>query len=322
MKPFGLAEMKVKAFIFLILFFLLPCPVSAEEITAEPKNRIVVIEEQSQFNLAQGFFHEEDYFRAITEYKRFIFFFPNSSLLEMAYFKVGEAEYKRKRWNDAIDAFHKLKEKFPEGDLVERSYFLSGMSYFHQKNYSYSRKYFKKVIEITEQKELLNNARLQIALGWIEEEKWQKALDSIEEIEEESSLRGFADTIASGINEIENLPLKSPGIAGTLAAVVPGSGHFYTGRTKDGIIAFLINGAFIWGAVESYNNENYALAGILTFFEVGWYLGNIYSAVGSAHKYNKQMKDRYIRNIYNKHSFSFHIDPVQKSFYLNYCFRF
>jgi len=316
-----LAEMKVKPFIFLIPFFLLTCSVSAEEINPETYNR-VIIEEHSQFNLAQLFFHEEDYFRAITEYKRFIYFFPQSSLLEMAYFKVGEAHYKGERWKDAIDAFEKLREKFPQGDITDRSYYFSGMSYFHQKNYNYSRKYFKKIIRLTKENKLLNDARLQIALSWIEEEKWQNALDSIGEIDEESSLRGFADNIAFGLDEIDKLPLKSPVIAGTLAAVVPGSGHFYTGRKKDGITAFLINGAFIWGAIESYNNENYAVAGILTFFELGWYLGNIYSAVGSAHKYNKRMKDGYIRNLYDRKGLSLHIDPVNKSYCLRFGFRF
>ena len=91
-----------------------------------------------------------------------------------------------------------------------------------------------------------------------------------------------------------------PGLAGTLAAVLPGSGHFYTGRKRDGTVAFLLNAAFIWGAVESYNKENYALGGILTFFELGWYFGNIYSAVSSAHKYNRRLKDEYIKSLKEK----------------------
>jgi hypothetical protein len=36
------------------------------------------------------------------------------------------------------------------------------------------------------------------------------------------------------------------------------------------------------------------VGGILTFFELGWYSGNIYSAVSSAHKYNRERKKEYL----------------------------
>jgi hypothetical protein len=36
------------------------------------------------------------------------------------------------------------------------------------------------------------------------------------------------------------------------------------------------------------------VGGILTFFELGWYSGNIYSAVSGAHKYNRNKKKEYL----------------------------
>jgi len=159
-------------------------------------------------------------------------------------------------------------------------------------------------------------------MSYVEEEKWRKALDTFKTIGDESGLYHIAENFVSGIQEIDKLPLKSPGLAGTLAAILPGSGHFYTGRVRDGVTAFLLNGVFIWGAVESYNNEDYAVAGILTFFELGWYFGNIYSATSSAHKYNKRLKDGYIRDLKEKKGVSLHINPVDKSYYMAFNFRF
>lgn len=315
------------SFIYFMLFFTIPslffsCPALAEELKSETHNKTLIIDETSQFNLAGQFFNEGDYFRAITEYKRFIYFFPESNLLETAYFKIGEAYFKGKRWKQAIHAFDGLREKFPGGKLTDRSYYLSGMTYFYEKDYSSSRKQFKKIIDSFTASELIDDAMLYMAMSYVEEEKWQEALDGLRGIEKKSNLYHFAENFASGLQNIDKLPLKSPALAGTLAAILPGSGHLYTEREKDGITAFLLNGAFIWGAVESYNNENYAVAGILTFFELGWYFGNIYSAVNSAHKYNKRLKNEYIKDLKEKNGFSFGISSIDKSHYLTFNFRF
>ena len=310
----------IRLFIISSLFF--SCSVLAEELKPETHNKALIIDETSQFNLAGQFFNEGDYFRAITEYKRFIYFFPESSLLEMVYFKIGEAYFKGKRWEDAIHAFERLREEFPEGKLTDRTYYLGGMVYFYKKDYSSSRKQFKKIIDSFTASELIDDAILQIAMSYVEEEKWLEALGSFRGIGKESNLYHFAENFASGLGEMDKLPLKSPALAGTLAAILPGSGHFYTGREKDGITAFSLNGAFIWGAVESYNNKNYAVAGILAFFELGWYFGNIYSAVNSTHKYNKRLKDGYIKSLKEKRGISLGINPVDKSYYLAFNFYF
>jgi hypothetical protein len=46
----------------------------------------------------------------------------------------------------------------------------------------------------------------------------------------------------------------------------------------------------------SGQHDNYVVGGILTFFELGWYSGNIYSAVASAHKYNKKRGSNTLMN--------------------------
>ncbi|MCJ7809422.1 MAG: hypothetical protein MUP26_04080, partial [Desulfobulbaceae bacterium] len=38
------------------------------------------------------------------------------------------------------------------------------------------------------------------------------------------------------------------------------------------------------------------LGGILAFFELGWYAGNIYSAVNGAHKYNRKVRDDFSKS--------------------------
>ena len=78
-----------------------------------------------------------------------------------------------------------------------------------------------------------------------------------------------------------------------MAAMLPGLGHVYTKRYQDATVAFLLNGLFIWGAVEAFNEDLDVLGGLLLFVEAGWYAGNIYSAVNATHKYNKKTKDEF-----------------------------
>jgi len=86
------------------------------------------------------------------------------------------------------------------------------------------------------------------------------------------------------------LPSKNPTTAGVLA-VVPGLGHLYCNRPKDAVVAFLLNGLTIWAAIEAFDEDLDVLGGVLLLLESGWYTGNIYSAVNSAHKYNRKVRN-------------------------------
>ncbi len=56
--------------------------------------------------------------------------------------------------------------------------------------------------------------------------------------------------------------------------------------------------------VEAFQHKSYVVGGILTFFELGWYSGNIYSAVSSAHKYNQKKKREYLDSLEKDERFS------------------
>ena len=62
-------------------------------------------------------------------------------------------------------------------------------------------------------------------------------------------------------------------------------------------MALALNGAFIFGAVEAWENENFALAGILSLFELGWYGGNIYNAMNNAQLYNRRQRDSFLEQL-------------------------
>jgi hypothetical protein len=72
--------------------------------------------------------------------------------------------------------------------------------------------------------------------------------------------------------------------------------------------------------VEAFQHNQNVIGGILTFFELGWYSGNIYSAVASAHKYNRKMKQEYLDNLERGFSLRFSFEGKSPVFSLRYAF--
>ncbi len=85
---------------------------------------------------------------------------------------------------------------------------------------------------------------------------------------------------------------KSPALAGSLSALLPGAGQAYCGRWRDASIALLVNALLVGTAVEAYDHDRPWLGTTTAVFGAGWYLGNIYSAVNSAHKHNETRRAR------------------------------
>jgi tetratricopeptide (TPR) repeat protein len=189
------------------------------------------------------------------------------------------------------------------------------------KRYTHALSTFEKLIK-SKSTDFTDKALYQSAIVLVEIEEWQQARQTFSSVPKDSPLAKSASVIASELLHIDDLPKKSPAMAGTLAAILPGAGHLYTERPRDALEAFLLNGAFILGAIELFRHENYVAGGIVTFFEIGWYTGNIYSAVSSAHKYNKRAREDFIEHLKEISSVSLQHDRKTSSSYLMLSFTF
>jgi tetratricopeptide (TPR) repeat protein len=252
------------------------------------------IDEKTQIGLGDYFFQDGDYYRAITEYKRFLFLFPQGLRVEEALWKITSSYFEGKKWEEALSAADDLLAKFPASPWAPEALLLKGRCWAEKKDYSQARSFFHQAEEAAPGKAVASEAQWQIALSYVREERWKEAASEFRKVNPNSKLYPKADFFAQGLDRIDEAPQKSPTAAGILAALLPGAGHLYSERYRDAAIALALNGAFIWGIVEAFEHRNYAVGGILTFFELGWYSGNIYSAVSSAHKYNRNKKKEYL----------------------------
>lgn len=96
---------------------------------------------------------------------------------------------------------------------------------------------------------------------------------------------------------------KSPAVGGVLSAVLPGSGYLYAGKPSTALTSFIVNGLFIWSAVEMFSDRKYAVGGTISFIGIGWYLGNIKGSINSVESYNKALEQSVLRNLAEKAGF-------------------
>ena len=254
----------------------------------------VLLEPERQFQFAEHYFQEGEYYRAIGEYKRFIYFFPEAKQVELARYRIGLAYLEGEQYQEAIQAFKKLIDEYQTSAHAINSHFRISEAYIHLKNYDEALINLENLITIAPDQGIKDEAYYQC--GWIYLEKglWEDAQTCFDKISAISRKKYRLEQLQKELDKKKLLKRKSPFIAGLLA-IVPGSGHLYCERYRDALVSFLVNGALIFAAYEAFDNDQNALGGIISFVEVGFYSGNIYSAISSAHKYNRDEKKRFFR---------------------------
>jgi outer membrane protein assembly factor BamD (BamD/ComL family) len=271
------------------------------------------------FGFAESLFEEEDYYRAIGEYKRFIFLYPGDALAAKGAKRIAEAYYKAKRWQESIVACDRFLSDFPHSPLYFEVLYMKSQAERKDKRYDDALRTLE-IIIAAQIPSYTDKALYQKAFVMLDMADWQSARNAFLQVPKESPLFPSASSIADSLIERDRLPKKSPGVAGILAALLPGAGHLYVERPQDALVALLLNSAFIWGAIELFQHDNYMAGGVLTFFEFGWYSGNIYSAVSSAHKHNRGKEEEFLRDLKGRFSISFYYNHIGPGILL--CKRF
>lgn len=281
---------------------------------ADPENNA-----DQQIGFADALFEEGDYFRSITEYKRFLFNYPSDPRIEKARYLIAQSYFRAGRWQEAEEAFTSFLERYPSGPFTYDALYFKALAEKNAKKYDQALSTLG-VLEKISSGEVRDRAVYQRGLILIDRAEWNGARGAFTGITASSKLYPSARVLAQGLENADQLPRKDPRVAGALAAVLPGAGHLYADRPRDAAVAFLLNAAFIAAAIELFRHDDNITGGIVTFFELGWYAGNIYSAVNSAHKYNERVKAEFIQRLKENSALTF--CPDQKGISIMYSFRF
>jgi tetratricopeptide (TPR) repeat protein len=270
--------MSGKIFIGVLFLFLLPSLVWSNP--AEPLSS-----EESQFAFADHLLQNHDHFRAITEFKRYLFLYPSGAKANEANYLLGEALLQTKSYQEAVNHWDRVLQQTPDTPFKEEIQYKTGRTFWELGREDKAMDLWGKILQ-EGQSPIKPTAARAVLWGLIKQKRYDSARLQLKNSPLKDSEKEVHEAF---FQKAEKLSYKSPTEAGILAAILPGAGHLYLDRRQDAAIDFSINGLFTWAAVSSFQQGNSGLGALLTIIELAWYSGNIYSAVNSAHKLNRKM---------------------------------
>lgn len=243
---------------------------------------------------------EQEYYRAITEYKKYLILFPESEKCDYVRFRIGTAYYSGEEYEQAVKVFASLKHKdLMSGYSIESNYF-EALSDWKLNRLEEARLTFRELANTYPQSEYAPLALAGGALVALEKEDIAAGRTELTRfIENYPEHPGWTRVrrARAMLDQHNELPRKSRILAGVLSAILPGSGYIYAGHHKDGITSLLINGLAFAGIATAIQNENFAVAGIVAGVGLPFYVGNIYGSANAAKKWNIAVREEHRNKI-------------------------
>ena len=253
-----------------------------------------------QYRYAEHLFESGDYQAARREYKRLLFYQPDTEFKDVADYRIAASYYYQNRPERAEHLFREFLVVHPNSPFRFQSRLMIGQLQFDAGAYSLARTTLFELLHSSEDTEVGAAARYLRGWCYIYTSDWNRAISELRQVDTlqtdaspEKNARRLADTLL----KTTPLPHKSPQIAGWLSTAVPGSGQLYVGRVKEGILAAALSGTFIYLVADAIRERRYVdCAGISL---VGWrfYWGNRNDAQRFAFEYNSQQARELIETL-------------------------
>ena len=284
----------------------------------------LIITSGMQYEYALELFETQDYDTAIVEFKRFVHFFPESEYLDQAEYNIAVCLFNMNKYHEAARAFNEIIIKDQDNDIIEKAVFFQSRSFMKLGNRGYAQivlqNYLKLVDDINiKDKIYFNLAQIQLSNArQFKQGSLALAKKYLSKISTPNANKYKTDEYSDLILKAEHAPRKNPKAAGFFA-IIPGGGFLYSERYHDALITFILNTGLMYAAWEAWDSDNKALAGVIGFVETGFYTGNIYGSITSAHKYNHAQTLKILgRDVYMSPDF----DPEDKAYGLSLNFKF
>lgn len=240
---------------------------------------------------ADSLFREGDYLNAVHEYKRLLFLHPDDPQSNFIAFRIAASYQNAGKLKNAIRAYQFLIDTYPESRLVARCKNNIAQCHILLGDSAQGLSSLKQFLAEHAESDLAPRAHFTIGVVHIDKREWTQARQVWNDVSltyPESPFAGVSNRLAQQIEDVENLPRRSPTIAAVLSVFVPGGGQVYTGRTVDGLYAF-VSVAVLGGASFYYADQGrYEVAipvGILGAF---FYGNSIYQGIQTARTFNLQ----------------------------------
>ncbi len=252
----------------------------------------------TSLRFAGHLFSERDFYRAITEYKRYLFAQPDSSRAPWVRFRIAEAYLEGGKLDAAGNIFAELARKTPGTRLGNWAMLARARAFYIQGRLMQAWGMLDDFQLDGTSDEMRGTALYLKGCVQLKAESPGKAQRSFLSIAATHPLAERASLLAARAREALDLPSKSPVLAGLLS-LVPGLGHVYLGEYSVALTAFMWNGLFGYAAYDAISRGYYGLGALAATLELLWYSGTIYGAVSGAERYNRDARMNFLDDLDN-----------------------
>jgi len=210
-----------------------------------------------------------EYYRAISEYKRLLHYFPRSPLAKKARLGIAIALRQGGEIEGAITYLEKLEPKYRS----EEARLLLGLCY------------------------------LDFQTGHPFATRQDQRTKGLELFAQSNHLSAKEFALEAGHEP--SPPPYSPSLAAGLSTILPGAGSAYLGRWKEALYAGFFTLSFGWASYEASQRDRPDLSLGFGIFAAAFYGGSIYTAANGAHKLNDQAQQKAFDELRGKHGIWF-----------------
>jgi tetratricopeptide (TPR) repeat protein len=258
--------------------------------------------ESPTFILAEKFFISKQYYDAITEYKRCIFFdeIKNIEKVGFCYYKIGLAYRNQEKWEESIEALSQSIQSGISENIVDERKIELAIVLICKGNFNEARFLLLKTEMFASSPELKMKAAFFRAIASVYINDWQEV---------EAALKVYSLSLdqksSAKLRELESIlatyhktKFKSPQKAKMFSTILPGSGQIYSKDLQNGLKAMVINLALVYLLVKNILVNDYqdAIFNYLFYFE-RFYNGNRMNAELAAQKTNKRINEKFAAKI-------------------------
>jgi outer membrane protein assembly factor BamD (BamD/ComL family)/TM2 domain-containing membrane protein YozV len=249
---------------------------------------------------ADRLFDQGAYRAAILEYKRLLFYHPDTSKVDLVRYRIGLSYYHQGNRELARQKFEEVTQNFPNSPLNLQAQLMLGRTYFDAQNYSTARSTFFSIVSAGGGGETA--AQAQYLRGWcyIHEQAWFKAIAefrTVQRLQPNTPLSQVSTRLADMTYANTPLPFKSPRLAEWMSTFLPGAGQIYAGKLESGLISGAVNAAVCYLLVDSILDERYVDAVGICLVGSRFYWRNRVSAKKWTIEHNRKLEVDFIRQL-------------------------
>lgn len=251
---------------------------------------------------ADSLYKYENYYNAITEYKRYIFLKNNKNIENNIFAKMSRCYRELGEFPKSLDCTEK-SILYSENDSLRGVRKIDkAVILLSTEKYDLAELILVKELHFSKYYSTKKRASFVLCIVYIFKSEWEKAqkffqqyVDYSHDIDE-NTLKEINDLFL----EIKSHSVKNPKKAKLLSTILPGAGQFYCGDVKNGINALVINSSTFFLTINSILNEQYL--NILPYLYIfkRYYSGNRLRASLLCEEYNETIKNNNIKIIIDK----------------------